>query len=311
MTSILTVTAEDIIEGALIKAGIVPQGSDIPAADHEFTLKTLNYLLKTLQTDGFHLWTKTEGVIFLTQGTQKYDLGVSGDHSSTSFVNVSATAAIASGLAVIPVVSTGMTAADFIGIELDDGTRQWSTISTVDSAAQVTIADVLTDDVASGNTIFTYTNKLPRPLRVIDGRQTRTTTNTEIPMTIWNRQQYFEQNDKTTQDSVLNFYYSPQLATGEFYVWPTSNNVNQYLNITFIRPADIVVNNSDAPDIPSEWVQPLIDMLAAKILPSYKIDPARQQILNEDAAISKDEALGFDHEFASMFIGPDQQGRNW
>ncbi len=49
-------------------------------------------------------------------------------------------------------------------------------------------------------------------------------------------------------------------------------------------------------------MQPLIDMLAAEILPSFKIDPNRQQILDSKAAISRDAALGFDHEFAPMRI---------
>jgi len=303
LTSILTVTAEDIISGALLKAGIIPRGVDIPAGDHEFTLNTLNYMLKALQSDGYHLWTKTEGVVFLTTGTNKFDLGVDGDNSTTSFINVTATSAISSAATAIPVVSTGMAVGDYIGIELDDLTRQWTTILTVDSAAQVTVNDALTDDVASGNTIFTYTTKLDRPVRIIDGRSRRVGSNTELNMINISRQEYFEQSDKTTKSAVTNFYYSPQLSTGELYVWPTSDNVKQYLEVTFIRPIDIVVNNGDSVDIPSEWVQPLIDMLAAKILPSFKIDPQRQQILDIQALESKDQALGFDHEFASMTLG--------
>lgn len=303
MTSILTVTAEDIIKGALIKARIIPSGTSIDPTIFEATLKTLNYILKGLQTDGFHLWTKTEGVVFLTKGTEKFNLGVNGDHSSTSFIDTTATSAILSAAVIIPVVSTGMAVGDFIGIELDDGTRQWTNIKTIDSAAQVTTTDALTDDVASGNTIFSYKTKLDRPVRIIDGRSRRVNSNVALMMEIWSRQEYFEQSNKTTQSSVHNFYYSPQLSTGELFVWPTSDNVRQYLNITFIRPIDIVENNSDSVDIPSEWSLALIYALAAEILPDYKTDPARQAILDSKAAKFLDDALGFDHEFASMHIG--------
>jgi hypothetical protein len=61
-----------------------------------------------------------------------------------------------SGETVIDVDSTtGMLAGDVIGIELDDGTWDWSTIVSVDDADTVTITDVLTDDVAVDNDVVT------------------------------------------------------------------------------------------------------------------------------------------------------------
>lgn len=442
MTSILTVTAEDIIEDALLQAGIIGSEQTIPADMHEQAKRRLNYLLKSYQAQGFHLWTKTEGVIFTTANTQKYNLGVSGDHSclDSDFINTVSTAAAVSTATTLTLSTTGMVGAadilsdptnstqdwtaavgatlasasgimtltngaatagtaaytldctvgekyivnfsytkgtavgavfeilddtavtvldtltltatdtdnvltftatqvthtfkatnssavsgetfkwedmtqkdtnsgDFIGIQLDDGTRQWTNIVTVDSTTQVTLNDALTDDVASGNTVFSYTTKLDRPLRIIDGRSIRTPGTTELPLLVFNRQEYFEMSDKSTASTVNNFYYSPQLNTGELYLWPTSDSVKQYLKVTYIRAIDIVVNNADALDIPSEWMLALSFNLAASLLPAFKIDPPRQQILDTQAQILLDEALSFDHEFASMYVGLDERGR--
>jgi len=438
MTSILTVTAQDIIEDALLTAGIIPINQTIPAETHTQAKKRLNYILKNLQAQGHHLWTKTEGVVFLDKDTQKYNLGVGGDHSTTSFISTTTTVAAVSTAVTIALVTTGMTGAadmlsdptdstqdwtaavgatlassggiltvtngaatagtaaftlttvvgekyivnfsytkgtavgavfeilddtavtvldtltltatdttnvltftatqlthtfkatnssavsgetfkfedltqkdtnsgDFIGIELDDGTRQWSNIVTVDSAAQVTINDALTDDVAIGRRVFTYTTKIDRPQRIIDGRSMRTTSNTELLLNIYCRQEYFEQSDKTTTGMVNNYYYSPQLNTGELYVWPTSDNVNQYLKITYIRPIDIVVNNADAVDIPAEWALALTFTLAASLLPGFKIDAPRQAILDAEADRYMYSALDYDHEFASMIVSLDDE----
>ena len=436
MTSILTVTANDIINGALLQAGIVGAEQSIPSYDHTQAKTRLNYLLKSYQAQGYHLWTKAEGVVFADVSTQKYTLGVSGDHSclEDDFIETTvSTAAIATDTVIALTSTTGMLGAadilsdptnstqdwtlsgatlatasgaltltnsgaaagtasftlnttvgetyivnfsytkgtavgavfeilddvavsvldtltltatdtdnqleftatqtthtfkatnssavsgetfiwedltqkdkdsgDFIGFQLDDGTRQWSNIVTVDSTTQVTINDALTDAAAISNTVFSYTTKLVRPLKVIDGRSKRTTGNSELNLLEMNRQEYFQMNDKTTQSSINNYYYSPQLNSGILYVWPTSDNVNQYVKLTFIRPIDIVVNNADAVDIPSEWALALVYNLAASLLPLYRIDPPRQAILDQQAGRLLTEALDFDHEEASLWVG--------
>ena len=437
MTSILTITANTIITKALLKAGIVPQEQTINDADFEGALNDLNFFLKSLQADGFHLWTITEGTIFLEKGKESYNIGFDGDHSAETFINTASTAAALIAATTLTVPTTGMTGAadilndptdsvqdwtigatgvitsandaltltnganaqgtasfslattvgekylvnvlytkasssgaifdilddvastvlatstltangtvslsftatqtthtfrlknrssaitedstisllvqldtdsgDFIGIELDDGTRQWTNIVTVDSATQVTLNDALTAAAASGNTVFSYTDKLDRPLRIIDARSKRLPNQFETPLNNWNRTEYFEQPDKTSQGTVTNFYYSPQLNTGKLFTWQTADSVKQILNVTFVRPIDIVLNNADALDIPAEWGLALIWSLAAELLPGYKIDPPRQQILDDRASFYLDQALGFDHEFASMFIGVDRR----
>lgn len=437
MASTLTVTAQDIIEDALLEAGIVPAEQSIPAFEQEKARKKLNYFLKSLQAQGHHLWTKTEGIVFLDKGTQKYKLGANSDHSclESDFINTTSTAAAASAATTLTVSTTGMTGAadiladptnstqdwtlsgatiatsggaltltnsgaaagtasftlnctvgekyivnfsytkgtsvgakfeilddtavtvldsitltatdttnqleftatqlthtfkatnssavsgetfiwedmtqkdtnsgDFIGIELDGGTRQWTNIVTVDSATQVTLNDALTGAAASGNTVFSYTTKMVRPQRVIDARSVRQPSTTEIPLFVLNRQEYFELSDKAQENTVNNFYYSPQLTDGELYVWPTSDAVKQYLRVTFVRPIDITVNNDDAVDIPAEWALALTWNLASLMLPGFKTDPQRQQILDQMAGIYLEEAIGYDHEYASMYVGFD------
>ena len=60
-----------------------------------------------------------------------------------------------------------MSDADNIGIELDDGTIQWTTINGAPAGSTVTLTDALTDDVASGNAVYVYTAKTNRPMKLL------------------------------------------------------------------------------------------------------------------------------------------------
>jgi hypothetical protein len=83
-------------------------------------------------------------------------------------VETTLSAAEASGQTVISVTSsTGMTAADVVGIKMDDDTIHWSTIASVDSGVQITIDDATDDTAASGNKVYAYTTTAGRPTKIV------------------------------------------------------------------------------------------------------------------------------------------------
>ena len=51
MTSVRTSTAQDIIKGALLKAGITPAEQNINAVDQENALEALNDIIKQILVD--------------------------------------------------------------------------------------------------------------------------------------------------------------------------------------------------------------------------------------------------------------------
>lgn len=197
------------------------------------------------------------------------------------------------------------TTGERIGIQLDDGTRFWDNIVTVDSSTQVTINNGVPSAAAIGNTVYTYGTAIARPLRVLQTRFGETFTSSEIPVNQWSRAEYFDQPDKDSSGTVVNWYYSPALTNGELYVWQVANSINQVLRITYIDPIDIPTNTADQLEFPSEWYLPLKWAIADELGPGYGVSTERQIILKQNAATTLQEVLDFDVDRSSMSLQPD------
>ncbi len=198
-----------------------------------------------------------------------------------------------------------------IGVQLDDDTRQWSNIIDINTAvmpALVTVSEALTDDAAAANIVYSYTAEIARPLRILQTRYGSSVTASEIPTDQWSRSEYFDQPDKDSKGTVVQWYYSPQLTNGDLYVWQTAASVNNVLRFTYTRPLDISINMIDAPDIPSEWVNPLKWNLAKELAVEFNQPQGVYDRLNERAINTLDLALAYDEERDSMTIVPDYTG---
>lgn len=446
MTSpILTTTALDIVTRSLRLIGET-DANQSPGSDQiNDGLQALNFMVKGWQSQGLHLWTKTEGILFLQAGKTDYKLGPNGDETGLldDFVSTDiSTAAIATDRTLTVTSTAGMTGSDdiftsdpseslqgwtivsgtlalsnsslevsnaafmsgevtrtledltvgtfyrlnvtvdlssspsvvysvledstvlvtqtlsadgtaqleftatqtshtfkikngdtagtnstlttamelldtstgdLIGTELDDGSRQWTTIIEIPTTATVDIVDALTDAAAINNTVFTIPELIDRPLRVLQLRRddisaTTSDSTTEIEAIQWSRQQYFAQPDKTSQGTINNWYYSPQLTDGRLYVWQTANNVNQIAKFTFERPIEVTTETSQEPNFPSEWFDTLTYNLAVRIAPEYRTPTNKVADLRFDAASFLDASLGYDEEDNSLNIQPDFRG---
>lgn len=311
MTNVLTATAEEIVNGALRLIGEVDANQATDAVQMQDGLEALNYLIKSWQAQGLHLWTKTEGVLFLDVGRTNYNLGPTGDEATNDddFVNTElSVAAVATDTILAVDSTTGMAIADNIGIRLDDNTRQWTTILTVDNPTQVTINTGLTGAAAINNSIFTFTTLIPRPVRILQLRRDKIDTTDEIEATQWSREEYFAQPNKGSQGTINNWYYSPQLTDGRIYVWQTANDVDQIARLTYERPIDITEFTTTNPDFPSEWFRTLKYNLAVDIGPEYRIPQDRLVELKFQAAEMLQNSLGFDFENDSIDMQPDFGG---
>lgn len=197
---------------------------------------------------------------------------------------------------------------DRVGIALDDCTRYWDDIVSVDSDTQITINAGLPSDatgLTSTHNVYAYSEKIDRPVRVLSGRSGSSLTASELPCESWSREEYFDQPDKDTQGIVVNWYYSPQISNGELYLWEVSSSINQVFRFTYSRPLLIPTAQTDFLDVPSEWFMPLIWAIAAELGPEYGIKPDRQLVLESKAAQTLEEAMDHDVERSSMLMQPD------
>lgn len=226
--------------------------------------------------------------------------------------DLSTTFRFENGSAVITETSTlaslnyrDKSAGDRIGIELDDGSRFWDNIVTVDSTTQVTINNGVPSAGAAANSVYTYATAIARPLRLLQARFGETFTASEIPVLQWSRDEYYDQPDKDSSGTVVNWYYSPALSQGELLVWQVASSINQVLRFTYLDPINVPTNTADSLEFPSEWYMPLKWAIAAELGPGYGLNDQRQGVLEAKAISTLDDVLGFDVERDSMALQPD------
>lgn len=299
-----TLTRNQIIKLALGSIGKTELGEDPTAAEVEDAALILNAMVKAWQGDGVRLWKRADATLFLEKGKQSYTLSPTGDHCTSSFVESTLTNAEAALATVIEVPSsTGMAADDNAGIVLDDGTFHWTTISTVDSSTQITIATGIVSVAASGNAIYTYTTKINRPLRILDVYR-RSSGGNDVPVEVISQTDYNELTPKTNQATINQVYYTPELDSGKLWVWQTTDTVGDKLVLTVSLPFEDFDTAGNNPDFPVEWMEALYINLAYRLAGFFSIPLDERITLKRDADEAKQNVENFDQDPVSVFIQP-------
>ena len=303
-----TMTALQIVDKAFSKIGVKASEQPLQAPEIQDGLDTLNLMIKAWGSQGLHLWSKDEGILFLDTGKADYSLGATGDEACQfdDFIGTTSTAANVTSDTIMAVTSSaGMVALDKVGVELDDNTRHWTTIASVDSSVQITLTVGITSAAKSGSSLFTFTDLVQRPNRILSYRRKTFGDDNEIPVISWSRQQYFNQVNKISQGTVVNCYYSPQLGNGRLYVWQTASSVNDFVRFTFERPIEDILAGENNVDFPNEWLEAIIYGVASRLTDDYSTPPSRAQSVNIRAAQFLDDLLGWDEEMESLTLQPD------
>ena len=301
-------SALQIVEKAFSKIGVKVAEQALQAEEYQDGQDALNLMIKAWGAQGLHLLTKDEGVLFLDAGKSNYNLGPTGDEACQldDFIGTNTTAAYVATDTVIEVTdTTGMVAADNVGVELDDNTRHWTTIVTVDSSTQITITTGIPSGSKSGSSVFTFTDLIQRPKRILSYRRKNFEDDNEIPVLSWSRQDYFNQVNKQSQGTVVNAYYSPQLGNGRVYVWQTASSVNNLLRFTFERPLEDILIGDDNLDMPVEWLEAVIYNLASRLADDYDAPPSKADRVAQKASVFLEDLLGWDEEMESLNLQPD------
>ena len=307
-----TLTGGEIVEEAYKLLGIKATGVSLTAEQQNDGLTTFNLMIKSWMSKGIRLWAYQEGVLFLDVGKTDYLLGGStGDEATTldDFIGTTLTTTEAAAQTVLSVASTtGMAVSDNVGIKLDDDTRHWTTIVSVDSSTQITITTGLPSIASENNSVFTFTTYIQRPLDVTDSRRKTFDEDNEIEIDEWSRQEYFNQVNKESQGTPVNWYYSPLLNQGRFYVWQTASDPDQLIRFTFYRTLEDIDNNSNNVDFPQEWEEALTYNLATRVGVNNGVvseDPVRFNFIVQRAQELLDDVEGWDIEHVSLNLQPN------
>lgn len=300
-------TRNEIIDDALIMCGVIEAGESPDAGDTAYAARQLNRMVKTWQADGVRIWTRREAFLFTGLSQGRYKLGPnSTDHAAElndAIVSELATAA-ASGAATVEVDdATGMAAADKVGVVLDDGTIDWDTISSI-STNTITLTGTLSGAAAVDNKVFTYTNALARPLKII-GAQRLSKDDVDTPIGVISHEEYQRIPNKTITGLTNEIYYHPEHPDGYIHLWPEPETAADRIRMTCLLPLEDFDATSDNPDFPQEWLDCLTWNLAKKLCPSYGVPIQKVAMIAAEADDLYDQMQAWDTEEASTFFTPD------
>ena len=277
-----SVTAADAVQSALEKVNAVVAGEPVDSDDQALALRELNKLVKQWShpsdgSEGMKVWLRRFVYMFLAEGQRVYLLGPSGDEATESYARTTISDNEASGQTIISATSeTGMIVSDIIGIELNDGTLQWTTIA---SLAPLTIAAALTAAADAGNQVFFYTpisgagQSVPyRPVEIIFA-VVRNVSDNDTPIDVFQREQWgeFEMvSPKTTEaDIPVSLFYEPKRTQGQVTLDLASGNVTYVIRMLLYAPVDDLDAAANDLAFPQEWFSAVEWELAKRLSTSF------------------------------------------
>lgn len=267
-----TLTAEQIVLGAFRLLG--KRDNHAAATYRSEALESLNGIIRAWQAEGLYLWKIRDITVFLENGKRYYDIGPSGDYAGIDSVKTEIATAASSGASEIEVDSdTGISDGDVIGIELDDGTIQWTTVNGTPSSGTVLIDDVLTDDVAADNHVYAYTSLPARPVRVFSARLIDS-NDEETELWLASREEYMQMPDKSETGECVMVYIDQRLTNIRAYVWPTCDDVKYRIVLTSAIPPDDFDSTANNADFPPEWMRALRYNLALELALEHELEPS-------------------------------------
>lgn len=286
-----SVNRDEIIAAALRVARIIGKDQTPGAAHISTGAEALNMIVKQWQgkadfAPGMKVWSRKTAYLFLQQGEHQYDLGPSGGHWTAAYATTTLSAAkVASATSVSLAAAIGANA-DNVGIELEDGSLGWTTISSGGGTTTLTLPANSLGAAASGARVFTYTSKGRRPLEILSA-VLRDTDNKDSPMYPMSLEAFERLADKTADGTPQHYLYEPLLTNGRLSLDAEPDDVTKVVRVVFLGTLEDFDALADTPDYPQEWFRALKFQLAMDLWGEYKDgDPPSWMKLQRDESVA-------------------------
>src|SRR3990167_9017856 len=239
-----TVTRDNLITMALQQVGGLGEGESPSSTQLTETALILNSLVKLRAADGMPAWALRRGYVLPFSGASSINTD---SHVVTAYDTTTLSADSAATDTTLTVTSiTGFSASDQIGIELDDGSIDWTTINGAPSGTTITITTGVTTAASSGNRIYGYTassQRVQKPLRIITANILQVTDAFSWEVAILSKDEYYDLGNRTSEGTPNQIFYdlTPSSDTaletnGTFYVYPRFSDGNYVIEFTYHRP---------------------------------------------------------------------------
>jgi hypothetical protein len=295
-TTSFSVTELDIITDALENIGVAAAGQTLAPEDVVLARRKLNMIVKQWSgsadfAQGLKMWTRRRGYLFMQTGQVGYDLGPAGDEcASEAYVSTTTTAAASAGATTLTVSSiSGLASAMRIGVLLDSGSLQWTTINGAPSGSSVTITAALTGAAASGARVFAYTSKILRPLEIVSAVM-RDTNGDDVPFDPnLSVTEYELIPTKATEGRPSAGYFEAGKTGATLYLNRAPEELTDVLRFVYLSAVEDSTAVGDDVDFPAEWFRPLSAQLSLDLcLPFGKqATPELKLVRDEALAMAK------------------------
>lgn len=301
-----TVNRDRMITLAMKGAGKLEDEEVPQPSEAQDVSDILNMMLKSFQADGLKLWLRKKATVFLKKATSQYSLSSTGAHASYSYTRTAIkVAAVAAATSIDVDSTTGMSAGDFIGFVLDDGTSYWTTVTSVtDSDTVVIPSPGITSAAAIGKYVYFFTTKIHRPLRILQAF-TKDSSGNDTSVDIIGQKDYMELSSKTADGQVNQIHYDPQTNSGILYVWPETDDVTDTLEIIVQREVEDMDSALNDFDVPTEWYEAILYGLMKRVGIHFQIPEKMMTRIAVEAAMALKKAMDYDVENTSMFLSPE------
>lgn len=310
-----SVSRDNLIESALRRIGKLGEGESASSNALTEGARLLNMIVKFRATDGMPAWALRRGYVLPFSGASSINTN---SHVVTNYDTTTLSADSAASDTTLTVTSiTGFSNADQIGIELDDGSIDWTTINGVPSGTTITITTGVTSAASSGNRIYGYTassERVQKPLRIIIANTLQVTDSFRNEIDVFSRDDYYDLGNPTAEGVPNSIYYTiePSSLTaletnGQIFVYPRFSNGKYIIEFTYHRPFQDFDASGDEPDFPQAFYLPLMLELAAHMGPEAGVPPQERAALLKEALTYWELALATIQEEGSYRIVPDAE----
>lgn len=320
-----SLTAAQLIARAARNLGIVGSGGTVASADETDLLQTLNVIVKEFQgtsdmSPGIKVWTRQRITLILAEGQQTYTIGPATTDSRASLLMGRTTLDGAEAIGqttwsvtattdstTYPGTSITMTASDFIGLEQDDGTVFWTTVSSISAGDTVTVAASNTVAAAVGNYVWWFTTRAQR-FPVIESAVIRDEDYKDTPIGIYRDPREYDEGvvDKYADGKPTTILVEPLALNTRIILNSQPTDVTDMIVMTALYPAEDYDATTNDLAFPQEWYGFLEWELTLRACPMYQKKWTPEMDLNYKTA--RNRAINLNPEVSNAYFQSNADG---
>ena len=273
-----TVTRDSLIKTAMQNIGVIGEGVDPSTTQLTENAIILNMIIKARAADGMQAWSLHRSTVLPFTSTNAINYN---SHVPFVYEVDALNGNEASGQTVITVdTGTLFAASDDIGIELDDNTVQWTTVSGAPSGNDITLAAALTGAASDNNKVFGYTassDRIQKPRRIISANIFNLDSDASWPIRVVSEQEFYKLGNLLTTGVPNLIYYEPtkQAVLSSMgcviHYYPIFSDASHVIQFTYQRLLQDMDAAADNLEFPEEWYLAIMWELMYNLCPKYGV----------------------------------------